>query len=184
MYTDEKTLITRILSGETEEFRHLMRQHGGPLLTFIESVVGIREEAEDVVQEAFVNAYRKLHQYDSHIASFSTWLHRIAYHEALRRTKRRQLPMLSWDEDESLLNYAEDIDSDDWLTDASEEQLTKLDEAIDLLPEYDRMLLRLYYEDDLPLKEIAYILDSEASILASRLRRIRNRLKKEIQRKR
>ena len=42
MITDDKTLIERILSGETEDFRHLMRRHGGTLLAFIESVVGNR----------------------------------------------------------------------------------------------------------------------------------------------
>ena len=181
MYIDDKTLIARILSGQKEDFRYLMRRHGGTLLAFIESVVGSHEEAEDVVQEAFVNAFRSLRQYDEGKASFATWLHRIAYHEALRRMKRRRLPMISWDEDGILPRYAEEIDDDDWLTDIAEEQMQKLDKAIDLLPEYDRMLLRLFYEDDLPLKEIAYILDSEAGILASRLRRIRNRLRKELQ---
>lgn len=181
MEADDKTLIGRILGGETEEFRHLMRRYGGKLLAFIEGVVGNREEAEDVAQEAFVAAYRSLHQYDDGKASFATWLHRIAYHEALRRMKRRRPPTLSWDEDESLLKYAEETDADNWLADATEEQLQRLDEAIGRLPAYDQTLLRLYYEDDLPLKEIAYILDSEASILASRLRRIRNRLRKELQ---
>jgi RNA polymerase sigma-70 factor (ECF subfamily) len=98
--------------------------------------------------------------------------------------KQRRLPTLSWDEDERLLKYAEEADTDDWLADITEEQMQRLDKAIDLLPEYDQMLLRLYYEDDMPLKEIAYILDSEASILASRLRRIRNRLRKELQKNR
>jgi RNA polymerase sigma factor (sigma-70 family) len=82
------------------------------------------------------------------------------------------------------LKYAEEADTDDWLADITEEQMQGLDKAIDLLPEYDQMLLRFYYEDDMPLKEIAYILDSEASILASRLRRIRNRLRKELQKNR
>ena len=180
METDDKTIIARILTGETEAFRHLMRRHGGSLQAFIEGVVGSREEAEDVVQEAFVSAYRSLRQYDSRIASFATWLHRIAYHEALRRMKRRRLPTLSWDEDENLLRYAEDTGDDDWLEDATEEQLARLDEAIDRLSDYDRLLLRLYYEEDLPLKEIAYIVDSTDSILASRLRRIRNKLRKEL----
>ena len=182
MEIDDKTLIAHILSGKSEDFRHLMRRHGGTLLSFIESVIGSREEAEDIVQETFINAFRSLHQYDDGKASFATWLHRIAYHEALRRMKRRRLPTLSWDEDERLLKYAEEADTDDWLTDMTEEQMQRLDEAINLLPEYDQMLLRFYYEDDMPLKEIAYILDSEAGILASRLRRIRNRLKKELQR--
>ena len=175
MKTDDATIIAQILAGETKEFRHLMRRHGGTLLACIESVIGSREEAEDIVQETFINAFRSLRQYDDSKASFATWLHRIAYHEALRRMKRRRLPTLSWDEDESLLKYAEEADTDDWLTDMTEEQMQRLDKAIDLLPEYDQMLLRLYYEDDMPLKEIAYILDSEASILASRLRRMKER---------
>ena len=181
MITDDKTLIEHILAGETEEFRHLMRKHGGTLLAFIESLVASPEEAEDIVQEAFVSAFRSLHQYDSSIASFATWLHRIAYNEYLRHVKRRQLPTVSWDEDESVVRNADGTDDDSWMSEATEEQMARLDEAIDSLPEYDRTLLRLYYEDDLPLKEIAYILDSKDSILASRLRRIRNRLKNELQ---
>ena len=184
MKNDDTTKIAQILAGETEEFRHLMRRYGGTLLAFIENVVCCHEEAEDVVQETFLVAYRSLYQYDDSKASFATWLHRIAYHEALRQMKRRRLPTLSWDEDERLLRCAEEADTDDWLTDMTEEQMQRLDEAIDLLPEYDQMLLRFYYEDDMPLKEIAYILDSEASILASRLRRIRNRLRKELQKNR
>ena len=181
MEIDDKTLIAHILSGKSEDFRHLMRRHGGTLLSFIESVIGSREEAEDIVQETFINAFRSLRQYDDGKASFATWLHRIAYHEAIRRMKRRRFPALSWDEDERLLKYAEETDAD-WLKDIAEERLQRLDKAISLLSEYDQMLLRLYYEDDRALKEIAYILDSEAGILASRLRRIRNRLKKELQR--
>ena len=180
MINDDNILIEHILAGETEDFRHLMRRHGGTLLAFIEGLVASREEAEDIVQEAFVNAFRSLHQYDNRIASFATWLHRIAYNEYLRHVKRRQLPTVSWDEDESLLKSADGTDDDSWMSEASEEQLARLDEVIDTLPEYDRTLLRLYYEDDLPLKEIAYILDSKDSILASRLRRIRNKLKKEL----
>ena len=182
MEIDDKTLIAHILSGQSEDFRHLMRRHGGTLLSFIESVIGSREEAEDIVQETFINAFRSLRQYDDGKASFATWLHRIAYHEAIRRMKRRRFPALSWDEDERLLKYAEETNADDWLKDIAEERLQRLDKAISLLSEYDQMLLRLYYEDDRALKEIAYILDSEAGILASRLRRIRNRLKKELQR--
>ena len=55
MEIDDKTLIAHILSGQREDFRHLMRRHGGTLLAFIESVIGNREEAEDIVQETFIN---------------------------------------------------------------------------------------------------------------------------------
>lgn len=177
METDDKALIERILEGDTDEFRHLMRRYGGTLLVFIEGIVHSREEAEDVLQEAFVCAYRSLHQYNSHTASFATWLHHIAYHQALRQRKRRH-PELSWDENEQLLATAARKEASEDTIEVTEEKIELLDKAIEHLPEYDRTLLQLYYEDDLPLKDIAYILDSEAGILASRLRRIRDRLKK------
>jgi DNA-directed RNA polymerase specialized sigma24 family protein len=45
---------------ETDEFRHLMRRHGGTLLAFIEGITHSRKEAEDILQEAFVCAYRSI----------------------------------------------------------------------------------------------------------------------------
>lgn len=178
METDDKTLVERILKGETDEFRHLMRRHGGTLLAFIEGITHSREEAEDILQEAFVCAYRSLHQYNIKTASFATWLHHIAYHQALRQRKKRRLPAFSWDEDERLLATATEWDTNEEAIEATEERMKLLDNAISHLPDYDRTLLQLYYEKDLPLKDIAYILDSEAGILASRLRRIRERLRK------
>ncbi|MDO5482336.1 MAG: RNA polymerase sigma factor [Bacteroidaceae bacterium] len=178
METDDKTLVERILKGETDEFRHLMRRHGGTLLAFIEGITHSREEAEDILQEAFVCAYRSLHQYNIKTASFATWLHHIAYHQALRQRKKRRLPAFSWDEDERLLATVTEWDTNEEAIEATEERMKLLDNAISHLPDYDRTLLQLYYEKDLPLKDIAYILDSEAGILASRLRRIRDKLRK------
>lgn len=178
METDDKTLVEHILKGDTDEFRHLMRRHGGTLLAFIEGITHSREEAEDILQEAFVCAYRSLHQYNSQTASFATWLHHIAYHQALRQRKKRRFPAFSWDEDERLLATVTEWDTNEEAIEATEERMKLLDNAISHLPDYDRTLLQLYYEKDLPLKDIAYILDSEAGILASRLRRIRDKLRK------
>ena len=166
------------MKGDTDEFRHLMRRHGGTLLAFIEGITHSREEAEDILQEAFVCAYRSLHQYNSQTASFATWLHHIAYHQALRQRKKRRFPAFSWDEDERLLATVTEWDTNEEAIEATEERMKLLDNAISHLPDYDRTLLQLYYEKDLPLKDIAYILDSEAGILASRLRRIRDKLRK------
>ena len=120
METDDKTLVERILKGETDEFRHLMRRHGGTLLAFIEGIAHSREEAEDILQEAFVCAYRSLHQYNSQTASFATWLHHIAYHQALRQRKKRRLPAFSWDEDERLLATATARDTNEEAIEATE----------------------------------------------------------------
>ncbi|MDE5550121.1 MAG: sigma-70 family RNA polymerase sigma factor [Bacteroidaceae bacterium] len=173
---DETRLIERILKGETGEYRHLMREHEGALFAFILGIVPHREDAEDVLQNTFVNAFRFLEQYDSRKASLSTWLHRIAYNEALKYGRKKRIQPLSWDEDERLLSQVTDEETDEWMAGAQEEQLQQLEAAVMRLPDEHQLLLRLYYEEDKPLKEIAYILDSEASRLANKLQRIRKKL--------
>ncbi len=173
---DEKRLIERILGGETSEFRHLMRKYEGELFAFIFGIVSRQEDAEDVLQNTFVNAFRFLEQYDSRKASLSTWLHRIAYNEALKHGRKARITTLSWDEDERLLSQVTDEDTDEWMAGAQEEQLQQLEAAVRRLPDEHQLLLRLYYEEGLPLKDIAYILDSEASRLANKLQRIRKKL--------
>ena len=173
---DETRLIERILKGETSEFRHLMREHEGALFAFIFGMVSRQEDAEDVLQNTFVNAFRFLGQFDNRKASLSTWLHRIAYNEALKHGRKKRVTTLSWDEDERLLSEVTDEETDEWMAGAQEEQLQQLEAAVRRLPDEHQLLLRLYYEEGKPLKDIAYILDSEASRLANRLQRIRKKL--------
>lgn len=176
MQTDESQIIRQILDGHPEEYRHLMRLHGRDLTVFIRGMTATQEDAEEVVQNAFVLAYKALSQYDSSVASFATWLHRIAYNEALKYARKRKIPTVSMDEDEGLMQTVSDSTVDEWMLGATEERLQMLDNAVEELPIQDKTLLQLYYEDGMPLAEAAYILGSEANNLAVRLHRIRKRL--------
>lgn len=159
---------------KAEDLSTMISSYGPALMTFVGRIVTIQEDAEDVVQETFVSAYKHLEEYDPERASVKTWLHRIAYHEALyllRRRKRMvQIP----------LDVDEDIPGE--LPDATTAE--QLDEAILRLTPEEQMLLQLYYFDQRPLKEIAYItgaaansLEREVSRLSSQLHRIRQRLR-------
>ena len=159
---------------KAEDLATMISHYGPALMTFVGRIVNIQEDAEDVVQETFVSAYKHLEDYNPERASMKTWLHRIAYHEALYLLRRRrrmfQIP----------LDVGEDIP--DELPDATTAE--QLDEAIQKLPPEEQMLLQLYYFDQRPLKEIAYItgaaddsLEREASRLSSQLHRIRQRLR-------
>ena len=152
-------------------------------MDFIGSIVGSREDAEELTQNTFVNAYRSLSTYDRRKASVVTWLCRIAYHETVRHVKRKRPPIISLDDDSRLVDEAVDREAEEWLTHVTEQRIQLLEEAIGQLSDYDQTLLRLYYKEDLPLKEIAFILDSEATRLANRLQRIRNRLYRMIKNK-
>ena len=159
---------------KAEDLSSMISRYGPALMTFVGRIVTIQEDAEDVVQETFVSAYKHLEDYNPEKASMKTWLHRIAYHEALyllrRRKRMAQIP----------LDVCEDIP--DELPDATTAE--QLDEAIQKLTPEEQMLLQLYYFDQCPLKEIAYItgaadnsLEREVSRLSSQLHRIRQRLR-------
>ena len=84
--TDED-VVSRVLAGDTPLFEVLMRRHNERVYRVARAILRDDREAEDVMQEAYVNAYAHLAQFDGR-ARFSTWLTKIAVYEALRRAKR------------------------------------------------------------------------------------------------
>ena len=85
--SDDQT-VRRVLAGETEAFEVLMRRYNTRLYRAARAILGSDADAEDAVQEAYVNAFRQLGQFEGR-AQFSTWLTRIVVYEAL--SKRRRL---------------------------------------------------------------------------------------------
>src|ERR1700704_3299517 len=85
--TDEE-IVARVIDGQTALFEILMRRHNERVYRAARSIVRDEREAEDVMQQAYVNAYAHLRQFDGR-AKFSTWLTKIAIHEALSRARKR-----------------------------------------------------------------------------------------------
>ena len=174
MSNEEQIIIQRICSGETKEFALLVNRYGPSLMVFVGRLIDQQEDVEDVVQNTFVAAYVHLKDYEPQKALLSTWLQRIAYHESLYHLRKRKRQLLV------------PLDVGDAVPDELPESTTveQLDEAIQELPPEDQMLLQLYYFDQRPLREIAYItctaddlLNREVSRLSSQLHRIRQRLR-------
>src|SRR5689334_22459204 len=84
--TDEET-IERVRAGETGLYELLMRRYNQRLFRIVRSVVRDNLEAEDIVQDAWVRAYEHLHQFAGR-SSFATWVTKIAFYEALARSRR------------------------------------------------------------------------------------------------
>ena len=92
----EQAVVERARSGDGEAFRELVERHSRPLFRLAYRMTGSESDAEDVVQEAFLKAYRQLSRFDGR-ASFGTWLHRIAANCALDmvRARRRRAEQFS-----------------------------------------------------------------------------------------
>src|SRR5687767_1448089 len=85
---DDAEVIRQVLDGNTAMFELLMRRYNERVYRAARAIVRDEQEAEDVMQQAYVNAFTHLRQFNG-TAQFSTWLTRIAIHEALARVRRR-----------------------------------------------------------------------------------------------
>lgn len=84
----DENLITRILNGETHLYEQVMRKYNSQMYHISMSIVNDDKEAEDVMQTAYINAYRQLPNFKFQ-SSFNTWLTRILINESLLRKKRK-----------------------------------------------------------------------------------------------
>jgi len=84
----DEEVVRRVQAGETGLFEVVMRRYNQRLYRVARAILRDEAEAEDVTQQAYVNAYRHLDQFAAR-SLFSTWLTKIAVHEALARARRR-----------------------------------------------------------------------------------------------
>jgi RNA polymerase sigma-70 factor (ECF subfamily) len=100
MADDEARWIARARAGEAAAFRHLVAANGPLLFRVCARITGDRSLAEDAVQEALLNAFLHLADFDGRSA-FSTWLYRIAVNAALAQVKRRRQREVAWPQGEN-----------------------------------------------------------------------------------
>ena len=98
----DEEVVSRVLGGDPALFEILMRRHNQRVYRTVRAVLRDHDGIEDVMQQAYLNAYLHLPQFAGG-ARFSTWLTRIAVNEALSR-RRKQGPALARGEDEVTIN--------------------------------------------------------------------------------
>jgi RNA polymerase sigma-70 factor, ECF subfamily len=173
-WSDEE-IIDRVKAGDTALYEIIMRRYNRRLYRAARAILRDDAEAEDVMQDAYVRAYEHLEQFAGR-ARFSTWLTRIAVHEALSRLRLRN-------RDQQLDDYACDGDismkmvgtSPDPEQSASRTELSQLLEAALLdLPEQYRTVMMLRDVEGLSTAETAATLDLTEENVKIRLHRGRS----------
>ena len=167
-------MIDAARRGQSDGYRYLMERYGRQVQLLVAQVVPDARDAEELTQDAFVRAFKHLSDFDPERASFPTWLSRIAYNTAMNHLRSRGIAPLPLNEE----RY-EPPDDSPWAHDEGEaELLSLLDKAIDRLRPEEKALLHMRYYEGNSLGEIAEVMDVAAGPLASRLQRIRQKLKK------
>jgi RNA polymerase sigma-70 factor (ECF subfamily) len=179
---DDEEVVRRVRAGETDLFELIMRRYNQRLYRVARSILRDDGEAEDVMQQAYVNAYTHIDQFAG-AARFSTWLTRIAVHEALARARRRtRLKELDSMQD---ANEAEPVALRDERPDPERQAHTAelramLESAIDALPEHYRSVFVLREAEGLDTLEVAECLEISGEAVRQRLSRARALLRRRI----
>ncbi len=175
-------VVRRVRAGETALFEILMRRHNQRLYRVARAIVKDDSEAEDVMQEAYVNAYTHLHQFAER-AQFSTWLTRIAVHEALARI-RKSARLTELDEDAE--TGEQDVGAFSHPTRTPEQQASNeelralLEAAVEAMPQAYRVVFVLREIEGLNTAENAEVLSVSEETVKTRLHRGRALLREEL----
>ena len=168
----ETELVEAVRQGRREGQTEMVSRYAERVFAMIARQVPDMMDAQELTQDAFLRAFSHIDSYDSHKASLSTWLCRIAYHLTLDHLKRRRPVIVAMEDNTDISD--EELEAE--LSTGREERIEQLMEVIDELPDDERMLLTLYYFEDRPLAEITYITGIEPAALANRLYRTRKKL--------
>jgi RNA polymerase sigma-70 factor (ECF subfamily) len=176
----DEEIVRKVLDGESFLFEILMRRHNQRLYRIARSVLRNEQEAEDVIQEAYVRAFSHLNQFAGK-AKFSTWLTKIALYEALARKSKKSRfvqPAHGFEEDRMGQPEAGSDNPENQLL--RREMIAIMESAIDTLPEKYRLVFVLREVEGLSTEETASCLGVGEEAVKSRLFRARSMLRNEI----
>ncbi|HYE25716.1 MAG TPA: sigma-70 family RNA polymerase sigma factor [Clostridia bacterium] len=183
--SDETLLVQAAKNGDVTAFEDLVRRYDRNVFRIAQHITQNREDAEDVVQDAFLKAYQNLGQFQGQ-SKFYTWLVRIAVNEALMRLRRRRPErMVSLDEDVKTEEDSMPREVADWAPNPEQlytqaELKDILSKTIQGLPPSFRTVFVLRDVEGLSTEETANALDLSVPAVKSRLLRARLQLRERL----
>jgi RNA polymerase sigma-70 factor (ECF subfamily) len=179
-------IVSRVRAGESALFEILMRRHNRRVYRVVRAVVREEADVEDVMQQAYINVFTHLHQFEDR-SQFSTWLIRIALHEAFGRRRKLQ-------RSESMTRIGSDVDGNrgefmDTLTSPqadperqayAQELHRVLEAAVDTLPENYRTVFMLRDIEGLSTSETGEGLGLGEEAVKTRLHRARAMIRRAV----
>ncbi len=178
--SEENQLIDRALTGDRAAFTRLVELNQDRLFASMLQVTGSPDEAEEVVQDAFIRAFVKLDTFKRN-SQFFTWLYRIAFNSALTRRRRKRAKVsLDQGRDHGGLEVTDPGDAVDEPI-LRRERIVMVRRALRTLTDEHRSILVLREMQEHSYEHIAEILEISIGTVRSRLSRARRQLKLELE---
>ena len=164
-----QALIERCLAGEESAYVALYNQYAAMIYRLNMSLLQNKEDAEEVLQDSFAYAFRKLADYDPNKSAFKTWLYRIAVSRCRNKRRRKRLPTFSLSQIAGRDATDHDALTPDEALNLSEKQQMVWEALQKLSPKLRETAVLRYYEG-LTYAEIGQILGIPAKTAESRMR--------------
>lgn len=169
---NETKIVEAVRGGDADSYALLVNRYQTGLIIHCENMLKSREEAEDVAQDAFITAYKKLDTFNPDEARFSTWLYKIATNKCidiLRKTKKTiELDAEKLSEQTMPVNLEED------------EKLAIKNAVEQLEPPKFGEIIRSYYWQGKSYNELAKEYDTTVGTIGTWMRRAKLQLRKEL----
>lgn len=171
----EAVVIHRVLRGDVDSFRLLVERYQGPVIRMIRNITGDSYICEDIAQDVFFTAYKKLGTFDPGRSSFSTWLFTIARNRSINAVKKKSaLTVSALPEPVTHNNPSDNL--------ANQELCAELDRVLETLPGRQKRAFVLAELERLSYREIAQIEGVRIGTVKSRINRAKKKLRSVLER--
>ena len=174
----DNELVEIVRKKNQERYAEIVERYEKKLFIYLYRLVGNKEEAQDLLQDVFIKAYRNLNSYDVS-RKFSSWIYRIAHNEAVNHIKRKSLKkFISWETITSSKDKLESSSIEEGADKTWErkEVSREVNKAIDKLPFKYRQVLILRYYSDQSYEEIGEILGKPVNTVGTLINRAKKKL--------
>ncbi|MFB0938495.1 MAG: RNA polymerase sigma factor [Urechidicola sp.] len=171
---DDDYYIKKTLEGDSNSFSVLVERYQNMVFALALKMLKHREESEEVSQDTFIKVYKSLSKFNGE-SKFSTWIYRIAYNTCLDRIKKNSKYNNNVEINEITSNEISHTES---IFDSLEnkERSIIVKQCMDKLPEDERIIIHLFYFEELNLKEIVEIVSMTEGNVKVKLFRARKKL--------
>ena len=166
--------IQKIKNGDVGAYAYLVDRHKKMAFNIAKQIIGNREDAEEVTQDAFLKAYQALDTYKGE-SKFSTWLYRIIYNAAISKMRKKKLNVTSIDEDYSATVNVKSTQSA-LQSLANEEQKNYINRALDKMNGDEKLIVTLFYLEENSVDEVSEVTGLSVANVKVKLHRSRKKL--------
>lgn len=175
-HKSDEEIARSVQAGDTEAFGILVERYEEKLLRYGKRFLAAKEDIEDIVQDAFINAYRNMKSFDTKMR-FSPWMYRIAHNAFANELRRRSHSPITLMDFDTLVSHSAHEDPPP--SKLEQEEMKKMVEIglEKLEPKYREVIL-LYYIEEMSYAEIGDILQVPTGTVGVRIKRAKDALKK------